>query len=188
MPPKARITKEDILTTTLRLVREQGEAGLSARSITKEVGCSTQPIYVHFGSMDELKKEVIALARERYEEFLQKETAKGKRSLYNAHGVAYIRFAKEEKELFKLLYMGDQTENDLLHEQEELAKYAEMIHEETGIPKKEAVFCHLEVWACIHGIATMLATSRLTWDGKVITRMLSDVYEGILSQYEESEE
>ena len=187
MPPKARITKDEILNTTFRLVREKGEEGLSARVITKEIGCSTQPIYQHFESMEQLKREVVLIAKNHYDSFLQKEIAKGKRSPYNANCIAYIRFAKEEKELFKLLFMNDRSEETDESETEQMARFAEMIHGETGISKREAVYCHLEVWAAIHGIATMLATSRLTWDGKVISRMLSDIFDGILSQYEEND-
>ena len=36
--------------------------------------------------------------------------AEGKYPPYKASGMAYIRFAKEEKELFKLLFMRDRSD------------------------------------------------------------------------------
>ena len=38
---------------------------------------------------------------------------------------------------------------------------------------------HLEMWTCVHGIGSMLATSFLELDFELISRMLSDVYQGI---------
>jgi hypothetical protein len=42
---------------------------------------------------------------------------------------------------------------------------------------------HLEMWACTHGIATMIATSFLQLEDTLISEMLSDVYQGIRARY-----
>ena len=55
MPPKVRITKEEIIGTCLALVRENGADALNARSIAAALGCSTQPIFSNFSSMEELQ-------------------------------------------------------------------------------------------------------------------------------------
>ena len=39
-----------------RLVREQGFEALTARNLSKRIGCSTQPILYHFADMKELRK------------------------------------------------------------------------------------------------------------------------------------
>ena len=55
MPPKARITKREIISTAIILVRENGAGSLNARAIASALGCSTQPIFSNFSSMDELQ-------------------------------------------------------------------------------------------------------------------------------------
>ena len=42
---------------------------------------------------------------------------------------------------------------------------------------------HLEMWTCVHGIATMLATSFLSLDWELISDMLTDVYQGIRTKH-----
>ena len=183
MPPKVKNSKEEILNTALEIARREGEQGLNARAVATALGCSTQPIYFNFGSMEHLKKAVINKSYDLYEDCIQSEIAKGKYTPYEASQIAYIRFAKKETELFKLLFMSGNIP-DAEENAAELAHCAEMIHEETGISKTESVYFHLEMWACVHGIATMIATGRLAWDGKLITRLLADVQEGLLEKYE----
>ena len=93
MPPKVKITKEDIIKAALDLARENGEATLNARSIAAALGCSTQPIFSNFSSMEELEEEVIKAAYEIYREFLKNEAEGGKYPQYKSFGMAYIRFS-----------------------------------------------------------------------------------------------
>ena len=59
MPPKIRITKEDILSTAVEIVRQEGAAALNARAIASSLHCSTQPIFSNFETMDVLRAAVI---------------------------------------------------------------------------------------------------------------------------------
>ena len=59
MPPKVRITKENVVNTAMKLVKERGESALNARTIAAELDCSTQPIFSSFTSMEALKEAVI---------------------------------------------------------------------------------------------------------------------------------
>ena len=60
MPPKPKITREQILRGALSLVRERGAAFLTAKSLAERLSCSTQPIFWHFENMDALKEAVRA--------------------------------------------------------------------------------------------------------------------------------
>ena len=64
MPPKSKISKEDIVSAGVDLVRRSGEKGLNARNLAAALGCSTQPIFTNFPSMEELRKSVICKASE----------------------------------------------------------------------------------------------------------------------------
>ncbi|MBP3368131.1 MAG: TetR/AcrR family transcriptional regulator, partial [Clostridia bacterium] len=78
MPPKVKITKEDIVKTALELVRAEGEEALNARSIAAALGCSTQPIFSNFETMDELREAGAESAYELYLGFIENEVKAGK--------------------------------------------------------------------------------------------------------------
>ena len=59
--------------------------------------------------MEEVGQEVLAASDLLYQNYLREDMAKGKYPPYKASGMAYIRFAKEERELFKLLFMRDRS-------------------------------------------------------------------------------
>ena len=187
MPPKVKITKEEILQTALDLIRKEGAEALNARSIAATLGCSTQPIFSNFATMEELQTAVILAAYEHYLLFLQREVESGAYPQYKAYGMAYIRFAKEEKELFKLLFMCDRSGKDLMPTADFDAS-VQMIMEANPVTQETARLMHLEMWTFVHGIGTMLATSFLSLDWELIGQMTSDAYQGIRARHLSKEE
>jgi len=184
MPPKIKITKEDIINTAVEIVRTSSAEAINARNIAAALNCSTQPIFSNFSSMDELRLEVIKKADKICYDYVEQEIESGKFPPYKASGMAYIRFAKEEKELFKLLYMRDRT-NEKIPESNELNdKMNNIVRVNTGLKSEEAKLFHLEMWAYVHGIATMIATNFVNLELELIIRMLTDAYQGMRKQYE----
>ena len=53
MPPKVKITKEDIINAAIEIVKANGEEAINARNIAATLGCSTQPVFSNFASMEE---------------------------------------------------------------------------------------------------------------------------------------
>ena len=78
MPPKAKITKDEIIAITLNLLRAEGEDAMNARAIAAALGCSTQPVFSNFTSMEELQHAVLGAAYEYYHGFLTEELQRGK--------------------------------------------------------------------------------------------------------------
>ena len=105
MPPKVKVTRQDIINAAADIVRSSGAEAINARTVAAALNCSTQPVFSNFATMDELRLAVVKRADEMCNEYIQREIDSGKYPAYKASGMAYIRFAKEEKELFKLLYM-----------------------------------------------------------------------------------
>ena len=178
MPPKIKVTKQKIIDAALNAVRKEGEAGLNARTLASMLECSTQPVFSNFASMEDLKEAITTAAYDEYLSFLRKEAESEKYPLYKSFGMAYIRFAKEEKELFKFLFMRDRSGKDLPTSPDFNAS-VEIIMKTNGISKEQAELMHLELWAFVHGIATMHATSFLTLEWDFISHILSDAYYGI---------
>ena len=183
MPPKVKVTKEDIVNAAVEIVRESGAEAINARAIASVLNCSTQPVFSNFATMDELRLVVVEKADILCQEYMKREVESGNYPTYKATGMAYIRFAKEEKELFKLLYMRNRS-NEFIPEGSELGDEMEsIIHNHTGLSGEDAQLFHLEMWAYVHGIATMFATGYLNLDWELVSKMLTDSYQGLRKQY-----
>lgn len=185
MPPRVRITKENIIKTAVDIVRKSGEAGLNARTVAAELQCSTQPVFSNFSTMEQLRMAVVEAAEALSQTYIQQEIANGKYPPYKASGMAYIRFAQEERELFKLLYMRDRAEEEISNTSETVHAMTDMIQNNIGISEKKANLFHLEMWVFVHGIAAMIATNYLTLDWELISQMLTDIYQGLKKRYEQ---
>lgn len=188
MAPKHKITKEMIIQTALEIVRESGMETLNARALAKKMNCSTQPIFSNYASMMELQNDVVHLADTMYQEYIQKGMQDSTYPPYKASGRAYIRFALEEKELFRLLFMRDRTHEEIEDEKESLKPLLQLISESTGLSSDDAYFFHIEMWLYVHGIATTIATSFLEWDWDLIDHMMADMYEGMKLRYARKDE
>ena len=182
MPPKAKITKEEIVAAALTLVRQEGIGALNARSLAAALSRSTQPLFSNFEGMEKLEREVIGAAYARYLDFIKSEIESEKYPRYKAFGMAYIRFAREERALFHLLFTRDRTGEDL-SPSPDYDESVDMIAAANGLEKNVAERIHLEMWALVHGIGTMIATSFLMLDEALISQMISDVYQGIIARY-----
>ena len=90
---------------------------------------------------------------------------------------------EEEKELFKLLFMCDRSNEKLEDDRESLRPLLVLLQKNLGLSEEEAYLFHMETWICAHGMATMLATSFVDWDEAFISKVLTDTYEGIKRSY-----
>lgn len=183
MPPKVKITKEDILDAAVGIVRSDGDQALNARTVAEVLNCSTQPVFSNFATMEKLRLAVVEKADLLCQEYMQREVETGEFPAYKATGMAYIRFAKEEKALFKLLYMRDRSGESIPEETELSDKMELIVQKNTGLGDTDAKLFHLEMWAFVHGIATMFATGYLDLDRELVSRMLTDSYQGLRKHY-----
>jgi AcrR family transcriptional regulator len=180
MPPKVKISKQDIIDTALALLREGGENAVNARSIAAALGCSTQPIFSNFSSMEELEESVTLAAYECYLGALAREAKSGKYPAYKSFGMAYIRFAKEEPNLFRLMFMTDphslpmMPPEDPTHQQ-----VSSLASRASGLPGETAEAIYREMWVFVHGIATLIVTGVMDFQEEEISTMLTDVFQGL---------
>lgn len=183
MPPKVKVTKEEIVNAATVIVRERGGDALNARTVAALLDCSTQPIFSNFQTMDDLRMAVVERADKLCQNYMRREEESDEFPAYKANGIAYIRFAKEEKELFKLLYMRDRSCESIPSDSEHIAKMESLVHDNTGLSGLDAKLFHLEMWAYVHGIAVMFATDFLNLDWNLVSKMITDMYQGLRKQY-----
>ncbi len=179
MPKSAKFTREEVIAKAMQIIREDGSKGLTARVLGKALGSSACPIFTLFDNMEEVQKEALKGANSLYLRYIEEEAASGKYPPYKASGMAYIRFAKEEKELFKLLFMRDRTGESIADGREELRPLLSLLQSTLGIDEERAYLFHLEMWIYVHGIATMIATGYLDWDMQFVSNALTDMYTGL---------
>ena len=108
MPPSVRFSREAVLNAAYQLVRREGPAALNARAVARELGGSTQPIFRIFSGMEELKQAVIELTLQTWKNSLSQRLLESAFP-YLTIGMCFLLFARDEPELFKLLFMRDRV-------------------------------------------------------------------------------
>ena len=179
MPPKVRFSREEIIAAALDIVREGGMTALTARSLAARLGSSAKPVFGLFENMQEVQTEVMLAANTEYQSFLRTEMMRGIYKPYKASGMAYIAFARKEKELFRLLFMRDRTDEQIDAKDDSIDDIIAIISRNTGLSEEDARLFHLEMWIFVHGIATMIVTNYLDWEEEHVSRALTDAYEGL---------
>ena len=105
MPPKARITREMILSEAVQLIREGGAEQITVRSLANRLNCSTQPVLYHFSSVEEIKSAAYQWADQYHSEYLMRLSPEDENPMLMI-GMNYIRFAVEEPKLFQFLFQS----------------------------------------------------------------------------------
>ena len=95
------------LDTTVRKVIIENLPFLLSDTVGFIRDLPSQLITAFKATLDELQYAVLDAAYVFYHGFLMHEVASGAYPPYKAYGMAYIRFAREEKQLFKVLFMCD---------------------------------------------------------------------------------
>lgn len=176
---KKLVSKEKILTAAFEIVRRDGAQLLSVRAIAHECNCSTQPIYLSFKGIEEIKDEIYLMSLQYFYDYLLKEVARKNYPEYKAMGMAYVMFAHDESELFKYIFM---TKPRLKYSSKEASfeKSVEAIKRNMNISDADARKLHTEMWIFGHGIATMYLTDYFDFDLDAVSDMYKDVYIGLI--------
>ena len=165
------------------MVRESGMESVTARGLSQRLNASTKVIFGLFRDMSEVKESILTAAGEYYLAYQKRETAQTPYPLYKASGMAYIKFAWEEKMLFRLLFMRNRENEPERTNDEFLNTPLKMLMEKTGLSREKALLMHTETWFFVHGIAATYATNYLRPDEEHTSAMLTDVFQGILTRF-----
>lgn len=187
MAARKQITKEQILATALEMVRADGMDSINARSLAKKLNCSTQPIYLSFSSIGQLKEAVVIEIWNVFTSYLNTAIPTTPNNPYSGFGVGYRQFARKEKEFFKFLFLqgNNPSQNDVASPY--FQKSIELIMAETKFSYDKALKMHLAIWTFVHGVATMLATSNPDIKEENICELISDIYEALKFKYKKEE-
>lgn len=191
MPPKPRVTREIVLDAALELLREEGMDAVNARNVAKKLGTSTQPIFSHFASMEELREALFAYAEHLYNTAML-EAMQGGGNGFLEMGLAYIRFARTEKKLFQLLFMSNRLQQEKVTEiagsTEGDDQVIAMIGSMTGLSPDRSRRLYAGIWYTTHGIASLVATNSSTMDDAEARDVLGSVFKGLLAIFKKEGE
>ncbi len=159
MARKETITKSDILNAAFEMTRKEGLEQVSARTLAAKAGCSTQPIFRVYKNMEELSEEVFAKAIEFFGAYYEAFPKKNDTPFVNL-GLAYIRFAQEEAQLFRLLFLSQNRHGkslyDILNGQN--GSVVREINNSKFYGCKDPSGMFMKMWIFIHGSASMTMT------------------------------
>ena len=174
MAPKNKFTREEMVAAAVQVVRKNGAASLTAKSLAGELGTSTQPVFTCFGTMDTAKAEVYAAAGRLFDDYLA-EGMKEEVSFFG-FGMQYIRFAREEPELYRLLFLmrpddlGSGAFATMRHMQEIVRpSLVETYH----ISEQEADRYFRDLWLVVHSLSTLIVTGECPYSDREIGQILT---------------
>lgn len=180
LPARRKIQKKDIIQESVSIVAKEGINALNARKIAKKLGCSTQPLFYIYENMDDLKKDVMNEIVKIFDiEVLKSETGQLE---YKDIGINYIRFAKEEPELFKIMFNRKINEGafDFIDLTGSAKTILETISKQTGMSNEDAKQFHLRMWLYVNGIASLAANQTVEFNDEEIAELLKDQYVSML--------
>lgn len=185
MPPKAKFTKEQVVTAALSVVERDGASALTARTLGAELGSSARPIFTVFDGMDDVLAAVKAAAHGVYAGYVEKGLSES--IAFKGVGTAYIRFAAERTQLFKLLFMsGNGEAHDTGRVLDEIDGCADKIRTSIvdgyGASRELADKLYMHLWIYTHGIATLIATGVCKFTEREISEMMTDVFKGVYKE------
>lgn len=184
MPPKVKVADGAILDAAIEIIREKGIAGVNAREIGYALGCSVQPVFRNFQSMEKLKESLYKRAENIFDNHMRS-GMELHRIPFLGMGLAYIEFAKTEKNLFKFLFMSDGFKGKSVLDMirgEDNKEIIQMIAGMTGLGFDNAEQLFLSIWLITHGIAAMMATNDCDLSKELITKLLMDSFSGMKYQ------
>lgn len=186
MPPKVRFQKQEIVDAALRVARRKGMDAVTAREVARELNVSVGPIFTWFDTMEQLRTEVYALAKERYREYIERGLA-GPIPFFGLWR-QYLAFARNEPELYRLLFLtkpgrasGGAIES--LRFSQELAR--ESIMRIYHMDARTADCYFRDIWLAAFSFATLIVTDDCPYTDEEMLAVGTEISLSICKAYKE---
>lgn len=183
MPPKPKFTREEITAAAFALVRGRGEDALTARELGAQLGSSARPIFTVFADMGELRAAVRAMAQQRFDDYMA--VAEDYTPAFKMRGLQWLRFAQEEPQLFRLLFMhGGTGQADLATAVRANAFGSEqdvaIIMRDYHASEAQAAHLFHQMWVYTYGLCVLCATGECTFSERELAARLGEVFCGMI--------
>lgn len=175
MPRTKQIEKQDILRAATEVIRQKGESALTVRSIAGVLGCSTQPLYYEFENVEQLRAALLPYVREHYLQF--------RCSNYKEFGRHFLNFARNEKELFRFVYLRRRAPGETLLDDINFEETIRLLSQNLEMDPDTAQRMHHQMQYRCYGMGVMLATDYCELTEAQIEAELTEFYSIILRHY-----
>lgn len=175
-------TKDQILKAAHEVVLESGFEKFTARNVAKKMGISTQPIYLEFKNMEDLKRTLLQKIETDLTRKFMSQPITG--DLIVDAPVHYVEFALKKPKLFKSLFVDPKGGGPIMYEYsvefyKELSKQSRRF---SKLPKEDFELLHLEAWIVVNGLITMLLAGIITLTREelieLVQQLIEDISEG----------
>ena len=169
-----------IIDTAFCIVQEEGIDKVTARRISEKLNCSTQPVLYHFSTVEEIKDSVYQKADEYHSGYIMNMEEDDENPMVTL-GVNYIRFAMEERNLFRFLFQSNEFSGfgilDLV-EMEEIRPLLEVIRQEMDMPMEQVKKVFSTLFIFVHGYASLYANNTMVYNEQEVLEALDNVFLG----------
>ncbi len=177
MPAILEIKNDKVIKTAVKMVNEKGWDAVNARSLAKELGISTKPLYRLYSSMDEIKEGIYKEIYRQYDVFINSRIDSSKALLTLA--IAYVEFAQKYKNLFKSLFLSNnlkwQSLDNVLDEKWNQSTIINLVNKHK-MSFEDAKNLFMNYWLYVNGLATLIATNEIKIDEKELLVKLVKMY------------
>ena len=151
MPRNALLTKEAVTAAGLAIVRREGQNALTARALSRELGCSLSPIFTVFKDMDEIQVSVKKAAEDFFADFMK--DVNEFEPAFKEFGLRLVRFAKQDGNLFDMLFLSRGGRSDIAGQ---IAQRSLMdIQQNYDLTDSQASMIFKQMWPVATGIASL---------------------------------
>lgn len=184
MAPRQKITRENLLEAAFEVTRKEGFSALTARSVAGAAGCSIQPVFSQFDTMEQLQQETFDYACKRFMKEIM--VNKGRPDFPALTNRWVLNLARKEPNLFYLLYLSNSFRGKNLWEvmmgYESNCEMAAVFQKNYGLSEAESRDVFLRGYLLLHGIATMIATNHMDFSeeqaAEMVKRTVEDMVKG----------
>lgn len=182
MARKKTITREQILTAAYQVIADNGFSHFTARNIALQMNCSTQPIYLEFKNMDDLKEELFVMMADKVnKDFL---SVTKKHDVLVELGTNFIELAINQPQLYRSLYLEDTSGASRMQAAFKAHFFQVIAQEETlqalEANRQQSLYCSF--WIFISGIASMISTQLLQYSKAEVEQLLSSFVQATLAE------
>ncbi len=176
-----KISKEKILQVAFDITKEKGIEYVSNREIAKYLSSSIRPIYYQFKNSSELISELYKKIEKYFCDYVTN-NLNDTIPKYKQTGINYIKFAKNEKNLFKVLFMSKIKSKD-----DSFNIIKEYAMDSTKLSKKDIDTFHNMMWIYTHGIACLIASEKIILTDEEISNLLTKEFNVLMKGIKDGE-
>lgn len=179
---KKEIDKQRILDAAYKLAVRGGIESLTARNVAKAVNCSTQPIYLEFENMQDLRNQVLAKISDELKSNTLQQNFTGEPLI--DLDLSYLYFAKEHVDLFRAMFVDGKFGNQMIVDTLMglgLEKFKQQFDAEQF---SEERLNHIVIsnWIAATGLATLLINKMANFtQAQMISVLKAQIHEAMLN-------